>query len=404
MQQSEYTRECHGYTDLQHIESGIGRAINNVNSGRAWVQYIRSKFRILVSVSNFFASLKSKRRTEMVEDISKRVCKYADKYISKYSDPLSKHSELDDFAVYASDGHTHKASAHEKEIYGKKRPITHIFSLNLRTHTLTALALAIPGAYKKKEHELSTLKRIGTKALRMDEPKGKKVIHIYDPAVVDYIQWYKWKQGSGIYILTLEKKSSSFTTIGINNWDPDDPRNAGVVSDTFVGTSNGIMIRRVIFCDPVTGNEYRFLTNEITLPPGLIAFMYKLRWDVEKTFDEIKNKMFERKAWAETENAKCQQAMFIAMTHNLMRIMEIKLEIEEGIVDQISRKKQEKRIARDISKTKREGRVPNILVTEWNRASQRCFQFIRWLTLCLNNLTSWREAVDELRPLMTKLL
>mgnify|MGYP007096715800 CR=1 FL=1 len=36
-------------------------------------------------------------------------------------------------------------------------------------------------------------------------------------------------------------------------------------------------MRRATYCDPVSGKSYRFLTTEMTLPPGLIAFIYKLR-------------------------------------------------------------------------------------------------------------------------------
>ena len=340
----------------------------------------------------------------MVQEIANMVRWRADQMVIEKSDPLSKYSELNGFAVYASDGHTHKASAHEKKIAEKKRPVTHIYSLNLRSHTLSSLALSTPQAYKKKEHEMSTLKRIGAKVLRMGEPKGTRVIHVYDPAIIGYRQWHKWKQGSGIYILTLEKSNSALRTIGINQWDDDDPKNIGVVSDELVGPSNGVMMRRVTYRDPVTGKVYRFITNELTLSPGIIAFLYKLRWDVEKTFDEIKNKTFEKKVWAGNDNAKRQQSMFIALAHNLMRMLEMKLEHEEGIVDCISAKKQKKRIADDILRATNAGRTHNPLVTEWHRATQRCCQFIRWLVGCLENSTSWSVAVDQLRPLMIKLL
>ncbi len=204
LQQSKHTRNCHGYTDLQHLKSGIGRALAYTASGRAWVQHIQ-KFSIFVSVSNFFAALRSKRRMNMVQEIANIVRGLADQMVVEKSDPLSTYSELDGFAVYASDGHTHQASAHEKKIAEKKRPVTHIYSLNLRSHTLASLALSTPQAYRKKEHEMSTLKRIGAKVLRMGEPKGTRVIHVYDPAIIGYRQWHKWKQGSRIYILTLEK-------------------------------------------------------------------------------------------------------------------------------------------------------------------------------------------------------
>lgn len=378
--------------------------IAHVVSGREWVQHLWMKFGIGVSVSNFFAALRSPRRLQMVDEVAWDVHAQADRLIAVSDDPLAVHSELDGFAIYASDGHTHGASAHEQLRGGKKRPVTHIYSLNLRTHTLIPLALATAQAGRKLEHELSTLKRIGGEALRMQEPTGVRVIHVYDPAIVDYAQWNKWKQGRGIYILTLEKSNSALTTIGIRQWDHDDPRNIGVISDEFVGPSNGHMLRRVTYEDPVTGKRYSFLINEFTLPPGLIAFLYKLRWDVEKTFDEIKNKTYERKAWAGNAAAKSQQALFISIEHNLMRMMQMKLQHEEGITDQKNAPKRQARMAEDVSKAEAAGRTPNPLVTAWHRATQRCSQFIRWLRGCLADSTPWRQALALLRPLMAEYL
>lgn len=404
LQQSPNTRNCHGFSDIQYLESGVGRVLNFCASGRDWVQRMIMKMGINVSVSNFFAALKSERRQSVVKDVAEHVCKQADMLISEYSDPLAIHPELDNFEVYASDGHTHKCSAHEKPIMGKKYPVTQIFSLNLRTHTLTSLALSTPQAHKKKEHEISTLKRITTKELRMNQPTGKKVLHVYDPAIIDYTQWHKWKRGSGIYIITREKQSSTLIKLGDNQWDKSDSRNIGIIADEIVGPSNGTIMRRIMYYDPVAGKMYRYITNEMTLPPGLLAFLYKLRWDVEKVFDEIKNKTFEQKAWAKSHSAKRQQSMFIALAHNLMRILETKLEKEENIVDETSTKKRKERIARDICKAEKAGYTPNPLVSQWRRATQRSAQFIRWLTHSLNNATSWQEAIRVLRPLMVKIL
>ena len=37
----------------------------------------------------------------------------------------------------------------------------------------------------------------------------------------------------------------------------------------------------------------------MNIRPGVIAFLYKLRWDVEKVFDQLKNKLEEKH---QTEN------------------------------------------------------------------------------------------------------
>lgn len=78
----------------------------------------------------------------------------------------------------------------------------------------------------------------------------------------------------------------------------------------------GVMMRRVTYRDPATGGVFRFITGEMTLPPGLIAFLYKMRWDIEKTFDEKKTKLGVKRAWATTPTARCRQAHFVCLAHN----------------------------------------------------------------------------------------
>jgi multidrug transporter EmrE-like cation transporter len=77
---------------------------------------------------------------------------------------LARQPELHPFAVYASDGHSHSAAIHEKPIGGKVRAVNHIYSLNLRSHSMAHLALTQPAKGKKKEHEITTLKRVGAKS------------------------------------------------------------------------------------------------------------------------------------------------------------------------------------------------------------------------------------------------
>jgi len=44
------------------------------------------------------------------------------------------------------------------------------------------------------------------------------------------------------------------------------------------------------------------LVQELTLPPGLIAHLYRLRWNIEKVFDELKNVPVHRLTGAVGEN------------------------------------------------------------------------------------------------------
>jgi len=373
-----------------------------VQSGRDWIQQLWHQFSMKLGVSCFFESLGSARRLELVQDVNARVASRCDTGAEASDDPFSAYPELDDFGIYAADGHYHACSAHEDTIDGKRYAVGHFFVTNLRTQSMRHLDVARPK--RKREHDITALKRLSPKLLRMGESRGRKVLIAYDPAVIDFIQWYNWKQAKGIYIVTREKENMALQCCGKLDVDRNDPRNNGVVSDELVGHSKGRLIRRIVYTDPVHGKQYRFITNEMTLPPGLIAFVYKKRWDIEKIFDQMKNKLLEKKAWAKSPTAKCQQAAFMCLTHNLMLILERTIEERESITDEKIMERAAVRISADVKEAEAAGRAMNPLLLGVRRSVQRSLQFIRWLRWALTHATSWRPAIDELRPLMAQYL
>jgi len=401
-------RRCDKLPDWDFLRAGVGRCIQTPASGRAWVQHLHHFLSRCapVTVTNFFTGLRSGRRLDLVREVNEKlVAQCAQQHNA--ADPFFGCSELDDFAVWAADGHYHQCSTHDAQVGGRKRAPGHLFALNLRSLALRHLDVARPGLRdgRKKEHDISVLKRLPASMLRMGEPKGKKVLMVYDPAVIDFGQWYKWKKGSGIYILTREKKNMKLQVIGEHEYDRSDPRNNGIVADQLAGHSKGRTVRRITYTDPVSGKTYRFITNEITLPPGLLAYIYRKRWDIEKVFDEIKNRMNEKKAWGKTDEAKCQQANFICLTHNLLVLLEDILEAEEGMLDNKVLRRRRKRIRDQAAKAEAAGRPMNsLLLSRAARATQRSVQFLRWLRHELLAPTSWRSAVACLRPLMENYL
>jgi len=79
-----------------------------------------------------------------------------------------------------------------------------------------------------------------------------------------------------------EKENMNLMVSGDRTFERTDARNAGVVADQFVSPgSGGAMLRRIVYIDPLEGVEYRYLTTETTLPPGLLVLLYKQRWDIE---------------------------------------------------------------------------------------------------------------------------
>lgn len=68
------------------------------------------------------------------------------------------------------------------------------------------------------------------------------------------------------------------------------------------------------------------------MPPGLIAYLYKARWNIEKVFDQVKNKLNEKKAWATSDIAKEMQAQFVCLAHNLMHLFEDRIKNKMSII------------------------------------------------------------------------
>ena len=394
-------RHCPEFSDDDFIEAGVGRIIADVRSGRDWVQQLQMWMNSRLSVSNFFHSLRSTRRLRFLREVATWVRQQVDTSLDPALDPLAAHPELRHFAVYGSDGHYEAAASHAPRSSGDKEASGIFFSINLRSHSLELLDVARP--VRKWEHDMTALKRLGSAVLRMGEPAGIKVLHVYDPAGIDYAEWFKWK-AKGIYLISREKSNSAAEVVGKNDWDRNDPRNKGVLCDELLGVFCGHLMRRVRYRDPATNTEFSFITNEMSLPPGLIAFLYKLRWDIEKAFDEKKNKLQEKKAWATSPVARCQQALFLCLAHNLMLIFERCLRYEHDITDEKVQAKRQQRTDALIAQLADRGLSPNPLVLQCTRATQRSLQFIRWLRHSLFKPTSYAEALALLRPLMQEYL
>lgn len=382
-EKSKTKRKSKVISDIDFLEMGIKRVISYYASGRNFIQVMIDKFNFqTLTVDNFFKSLSSKRRLKLIKEINENII--SDYIPIEDNNPFKEKHELDEYAMYAGDGHFHEHASHERHANGKNYPVGHIYATNLRTRTVQHLDVLRPK--NKKEHEIHALKRLGSKVLRMGEPTGRKVIMVYDRAVVDFQEWFNWKHSRGLYVLTREKSSMRFTVCGDLDFDKNDPVNANVISDQQVGHSYGTMIRQIIYTDPLSGETYKFITNVMDVPPGLIAYIYKVRWDIEKTFQQFKSNYKEKKAWAKSFEAKSVQANFLCIVYNLMLILEDKVETEEGIIDQKIIEKQKKRILENMEILK--------------KSVMRSCQFIRLIEAVFDDLTSWSTFIMKLRPRM----
>ena len=287
--------DCSSISDLEFLKMGVSRCLSSSTSGNAFVENYLIDQQGRIHVGHFFETLKSKRRLENLQSVNHLTHSYLKDHIE---DELAKIEELKNWHLYAGDGHYHRAACFDKAtsaLGSSKEPTKaatgHFFRLDLRTHHLDHLALASPKDGKKLEHDMKMLKRQEAQTLRAKAPKGHKVLYLWDRASIDFSFWNKMKHQNGIYFATLAKKNTVAQKIrDLNEIDHEDHRNEGLVSDRLVETSEKFEIREIVYIDPSTGKEYRYLTNEKTLPAWIIVLLYKHRWDIEKVFDETKTK------------------------------------------------------------------------------------------------------------------
>lgn len=398
------TRKCPELADAHWVELGLRRVLSEAKSSRGFLQDSQVRGQATPANSHFFETLKSQRRLKFCEQLNAQLC------ISvrhQLPDALADLPGLDKFEVRAGDGHWHGAATHDiKHLNNKCERVNyaagHLYTLDLRTHVMRHL-MAADGLNKRKEHDMPAIKRAGAEKLREGVAKGRKLLMVWDSAAVDFGYWYKLKQGHGIYFLTRDKDNHRLLPCGERNWDRDDPLNRGVISDAqFAPSTNSAMVRVIEFVDKATGKIHRFLTNEMTLAPGVLAQLYRMRWDIEKVFDEVKNHLNEKKAWARSPTAKSMQGQFIAMTHNLMLLLERDLESTHGIVNEPDRRRRIDRRKEELDKSGYTSEL--VALGEWlRRCTQRGLKFIRWLRVQLSAPTSYSQALDSLRTLYAKL-
>lgn len=392
---SDRPYSCSAISDLDFTKLGILRCISHAKTGHQFLQYHADHGGADIDPSHFFKTLKSTRRLANLGSLNELLRPVMSR---KLADPFAAFKELEGYDIYAGDGHYHHAAAFDaKPALGKANASGHFFRLDLRTHHLGHLDLGVPNYGKKSAHDTTVIKRATTTALRNNAPKGRKILYAWDKACIDYGMWSRLKHTAGVYFITREKLGSKAEISSSNSIDPTDPRNEGIHSDELVSPSYGEVLRRVVYTDPADGTTYTYLTNELNIPAHQLVIIYKVRWDIEKVFHQLKSKMEERKSWASSNTAKRHHAVFECLAHNLCLLMEREMKAI-GLRDEVEEKKKK---ARSKTRRNREGQIlkpaKTFIGKAITRATQRTVRFIRWLQTALYSQGSLDDSITLLK-------
>lgn len=392
---------CTSISDLHFCQLGVLRCMSSGTTGHEFLQYHADQNVADIDPGHFFKALKSSRRLENAVSLNDLL---AQPMQQRVPDPYQQCPELALWDVYAVDGHYHKAACFDPETISsqgtlRKLATGHFFRVNLRNHHLSHLDIATPEDGKKKAHDITIIKRAEVDALRYGAAKGRKVMLVWDKACMDYQLWYRLKQTHGVYFITQEKSNSAAEICSEDLLDRSEPRNEGVVSDHLVGTSNGVQLRRIVYTNPEDGVTYTYLTNEFKLPAYLLVLLYKHRWDIEKIFYQLKSKMKERKSWASATEAKENHAIFECLAHNLLLLWEETVILEEGLRDEVEKKRKLGRKSPASGQADPVTVVRNFVNSAVTRATHRTQRFIRWVRNRIYQHVPWIESLARLRKI-----
>lgn len=396
------TRGCAAIDDPSVVTLAVLRVLENSKTGRDFIQTHGIPTTPGLTRANYFDSLASPRRLKMFIAVEREVQRQQLPSLRAHDDRLAHFPELDPFEIWAADGHHIAHATHdprnEKDAY---RPVNAIYKLDLRSGWMRFMDLARPTA-RGTEHEITTLKRQDKQDLRCGAAKGQSTIFVYDSAIIDFQFAYNLKQSKSIYILTAWKDNLAPMTAMPREIDRTNPANALVISDeTLYFNNTPGTWRRITASCPDSDEIYITLTNQMTLSPGALNQCRRLRWNLEKAFDQQEQKLDERKAWTANETGKRIQAIAMSIVHNLLRLFEAKLKSEEGIEDTKVIKAWQKDLAKRVEKARAADRhLPITLYQALYRPTEVSLQFIRWLRVGLTRPTCYRRAIEQLRPLM----
>lgn len=402
LQSSGIARSCAAVDDPSFSALAVLRVLENCKTGRDFIQTHGIPTTPGLTRSNYFDSLASPRRLKMFTALERELQRQQLPTLRAHDDRLAHFSELDTMEIWAADGHHIAHATHDpRNEKGAYHAVSAIYKLDLRSGWMRFMDLVRPTA-RGIEHEITTLKRQDKDELRCGAAKGRSTLMVYDAAIIDFQYAYNLKQSKSIYILTAWKDNLAPMTAMPREIDRANPANALVISDeTLYFNNTPGAWRRITASCPDSDEIYITLTNQMTLSPGALNQCRRLRWNIEKAFDQQEQKLDEPKAWSTSETGKRIQAIAMSIVHNLLRLFEAKLKSEEGIEDSKVIKAWQKDLAKRAEKARAAGRhLPVKLYQALYRPTEVSLQFIRWLRVGLTRPTCYRRAIEQLRPLM----
>ena len=320
--------DCRVLTDEDFITKIILRAILPNRTARSYVQYQTQVCDDQLTFGTWFSANSSPRRVKMLDKVMLYLLRNLRcKMLKLDINHLKEIEALENYDCLAFDGHCIKSASHTKLDEGVKNKVNSCFIImDLKTGLLMPAAVVSTG--KKRKNEFPCIEDLCDKeslkwGLRYNQ------ISVYDRALSSY-ELLEKEAKNGHYWLTREKNNAQWIQTEPIPWDHNEAINLNVISDHYcykVIKGEKLRFRVVEYFDPLENKKYRYLSriNE-KVPPGVIAELYRRRWQIEKSYDNSKNSLLEQKAWGcSLETHKVQMHAIVAAMNFIRYFQEINL-------------------------------------------------------------------------------
>jgi len=153
--------------------------------------------------------------------------------------------------------------------------------------------------------------------LKMDS----NTIYVFDKGYNDYKAFKKFTENQTGFVTRI-KDNAVYEIIEQNTLEEN--IHSGVIEDTIIevtvkekNTESKLKLRKIRFYDRVLKREFEFLTNLLDMRPDLVSAIYKLRWQIELLFKQLKQNFPLKYFIGDNENA-IKIQIYCALIANLL--------------------------------------------------------------------------------------
>jgi len=158
---------------------------------------------------------------------------------------------------------------------------------------------------------------------------NSNTIYVFDKGYNDYKAFRRFSENQTGFVTRI-KDNAVFETIQTN--EIQEHIHSGVLEDQIIeitvkenNSESKLKLRKVRFYDRILKREFEFLTNLFEMRPDLVSAIYKLRWQIELLFKQLKQNFPLKYFLGDNENAIKIQIYCALIANLLMTVIQKKL-------------------------------------------------------------------------------